>query len=96
MNPNLNQAKIKKISENISQIQNNQFINDSSKYKIKNINEEDNIKLYEINSKNINKKEVEKAFAEKGIKIYDVKENIDSILSSDKNNRILKFRIKVK
>ena len=46
MNPNLNQAKIKKISENISQIQNNQFINDSSKYKIKNNNEEDNIKLY--------------------------------------------------
>ena len=93
MNPNLNQAKIKKISENISQIQNNQFINDSSKYKIKNNNEEDNIKLYEINSKNINKKEVEKAFAEKGIKIYDVKENIDSILSSDKNNRIT-FKIR--
>ena len=74
-------------------MQNNQFLNDSAKYKIKNNNAEDNIKLYEINSKNINKKEVEKAFAEKGIKIYDVKENIDSILSSDKNNRIT-FKIR--
>ena len=93
MNPDLNQAKIKKISEGISQMQNNQFINDYSKYKIKNNNTEDNIKLYEINSKDLNKKEVEKAFAEKGIKIYDVKENIDSILSSDKNNRIT-FKIR--
>ena len=93
MNPDLNQAKIKKISEGISQIQGNQFLNDSSKYKIKNTNADDNIQLYEINSKNINKKEVEKAFAEKGIKIYDVKENIDSILSSEKNNRIT-FKIR--
>ena len=93
MNPDLNQAKIKKISENIAQMQNNQFLNDSAKYKIKNNNAEDNIKLYEINSKDINKKEIEKAFADRGIKIYDVKENIDSIFSSDNNNRIT-FKIR--
>ena len=93
MNPDLNQAKIKKISENIAQMQNNQFLNDSAKYKIKNNNAEDNIKLYEINSKDINKKEIERAFADRGIKIYDVKENIDSIFSSDNNNRIT-FKIR--
>ena len=93
MNPDLNQAKIKKISENISQIQGNQFINDSSKYKIKNNNNEDNIKLYEINSKDISQKEIEKAFAEKGIKIFDFKEDIDSIFGNKKNNRIT-FKIR--
>ena len=93
MNPDLNQAKIKKISENISQLQGNQFINDSSKYKIKNNNNEDNIKLYEINSKDINQKEIERAFAEKGIKIFDIKEDIDSIFGNKKNNRIT-FKIR--
>ena len=92
MNPDLNQAKIKKISENIAQMQNNQFLNDSAKYKIKNNNAEDNIKLYEINSKDINKKEIERAFADRGIKIYDVKENIDSIFSSDNNRITFKIR----
>ena len=84
--------KIKKISENIAQMQNNQFLNDSAKYKIKNNNAEDNIKLYEINSKDINKKEIERAFADRGIKIYDVKENIDSIFSSDNNRITFKIR----
>ncbi len=48
MYSDLNQAKIKKISENISQIQGNQFVDDSSKYKQKNNNNE--AKTYEINS----------------------------------------------
>ena len=87
-NPDLNEAKIKKISENISQIQGNQFINDSSKYKnIKN-NKEEDIKLFEINSNNVNKKDLERAFAERGIKIYEVKENNDSIFGNNKNNKI--------
>jgi hypothetical protein len=85
-NPDLNEAKIKKISENISQIQGDQFINKSSKFKIKNNN--DDIKSFEINSDNINQRELEKAFADKGIKIYDVKENTDSILGNIKNNKI--------
>ena len=85
-NPDLNEAKIKKISENISQIQGDQFINKSSKFKIKNNN--DDIKSFEINSDNINQRELEKAFADKGIKIYDVKENTDSILGNNKNNKI--------
>ena len=85
-NPDLNEAKIKKISENISHIQGDQFINKSSKFKIKNNN--DDIKSFEINSDNINQRELEKAFADKGIKIYDVKENTDSILGNNKNNKI--------
>ena len=85
-NPDLNEAKIKKISENISQIKGDQFINKSSKFKIKNNN--DDIKSFEINSDNINQRELEKAFADKGIKIYDVKENTDSILGNNKNNKI--------
>jgi len=93
INPEFNQAKIKKISENISQIQGNEFLNDSSKYKIKNNNAEDNIKLYEINAKNINQKEIERAFAEKGIRIYDVKEKVDSIFGVNKDNKIT-FKIR--
>ena len=93
INPEFNQAKIKKISENISQIQGNEFLNDSSKYKIKNNNTEDNIKLYEINAKNINQKEIERAFAEKGIRIYDVKEKVDSIFGVNKDNKIT-FKIR--
>ena len=85
-NPDLNEAKIKKISENISQIQGDTFINKSSKFKIKNNN--DDIKSFEINSDIINQRELEKAFADKGIKIYDVKENTDSILGNNKNNKI--------
>jgi len=90
-NPNFNEAKIKKISENISQIQGNQFVNDSSKYKIKNDYNENNIKLYEINSRNISQKEIERAFAQKGIKIYDVKEDSNAIFGT--NNKIT-FKIR--
>ena len=93
INPDLNEAKIKKISENISQIQGNQFLNDSSKYKIKNENDENNIKLYEISSKNLSSKEIERAFAQKGIKIYDVKEDSNAIFGANKNNKIT-FKIR--
>ena len=93
INPDLNDARIKKISENISQIQGNQFLNDSSKYKTKNKGNEDNIKLYEINSNNINKREIERAFAQKGIKIYDVKEDSEAIFGNNKNNKIT-FKIR--
>ena len=91
-NPNLNEAKIKKISENISQIQGNEFLNNSSKYKNKNSNNEDNIKLFEVNSKYIGKKEIERAFAQRGIKIYDVKEESDAIFINKDNKITFKIR----
>ena len=91
MYSDLNQAKIKKISENISQIQGNQFVDDSSKYKQKNNNNE--AKTYEINSDKINEKEIEKAFADKGLHIYDIKEGPTSILGNMKNNKIV-FKVR--
>ena len=93
INPDLNEARIKKISANISQIQGNQFLNDSSKYKRKVNNDEDNIKLFEINSNDINQKEIERAFAQKGIKIYDVKDDTNSIFGDYKKGRIT-FKIR--
>ena len=39
-----------------------------------------NINYDEINSDNINQRELEKAFADKGIKIYDVNNNVAKIL----------------
>ena len=93
MNPDYNEAKIKMISSNISQIQGNQFLNESSRYKIKNKYDEDNNKIYEINSKDINKEEIQRAFAQRGIKIYDVKEESDAIFGNNKNNKIT-FKIR--
>ena len=87
----LNQDKVKRISENISQIQGNQFVNNSSKYK-ENSNRNGVEKSYEINSNNINEREIEKAFAEKGIHIYDLREEI-SVTGNKKDNKII-FRLK--
>ena len=92
-NPNLNEAKIKRISENISQIQGNQFLNNSSKYRKVDNKNEDNIKLFEVNSKNLGKREIERAFAQRGIKIYDVKEESDAIFGVNKDNKIT-FKIR--
>ena len=91
MYSDLNQAKIKKISENISQIQGNQFVDDSSKYKQKNNNNE--AKTYEINSDKINEKEIEKAFADKGLHIYDIKDGPTSIMGNMKSNKIV-FKVR--
>ena len=87
----LNLAKIKKISENISQIQGNEFINNSSIYK-DNINKNGEIKTFEINNSKINEKEIEKAFADKGIHIYEIKEKDTSIMGNMKYNKIV-FKI---
>ena len=89
---NLNQDKIKKISENISQIQGNEFVNNSSIYKDKNnINNE--IKTFEINNISINEKEIEKAFADKGIHVYEIKEKDISVTGNIKDNKIV-FKIR--
>ena len=89
---NLNQSKIKKLSENVSEIQGNQFVNNSSKYKTHK-DFYNNFNTYEIHNKNINEKEIEKAFAEKGIHIYDVKEENISIIGNKKDNKIV-FKIR--
>ncbi len=89
---NLNQSKIKKLSENVSEIQGNQFVNNSSKYKTQK-DFYNNFKTYEIHNKNIDEKEIEKAFAEKGIHIYDVKEENISIIGNKKDNKIV-FKIR--
>ena len=89
---NLNQSKIRKLSENVSDIQGNQFVNNSSKYKTqKDFN--NSFKAYEIHNNNISEKEIEKAFAEKGIHIYDVKEENLSVMGNKKDNKIV-FKIR--
>ena len=88
----LNEAKIKKISENISQMQGNEFVNNSSIYKDKN-NKNDEIKTFEVNNSQINEKEIEKAFADKGIHIYEIKEKDTSVTGNIKDNKIV-FKIR--
>jgi len=86
---NLNHSQRKKLSENVSEIQGNHFVNDSSKYKTqKDFN--NSFKSFEIYNKNINEKDIEKAFAEKGIHIYDVKE--ESISAIGNNKIVFKIR----
>ena len=45
-----------------------------------------------INSKYIGKKEIERAFAQRGIKIYDVKEESDAIFINKDNKITFKIR----
>ena len=89
---NLNQSKIKKLSENVSEIQGNQFVNNTFKYKTQK-DFYNSFKTYEIHSKNINEKDIEKAFAEKGIHIYDVKEENLSVMGNKKDSKIV-FKIR--
>ena len=88
----LNQAKIKKISENVSQIQGNQFVDKSSKYKEKN-NQNNEVISYEINCNRIHEKEIEKAFANKGLHIYDIKEGPTSVMGNISDNKIV-FKVR--
>ena len=88
---NLNQAHIKKLSESVG----NLYVNKFSKYKTKNDFNND-FKIYEIqskNNKNVNEKEIEKAFAEKGIHIFDVREENLSVTGNKKGNKIV-FKIR--
>ena len=67
-------------------------MDNSSKYKeIKNKNNE--IKSYEKSSNLINEKEIEKAFADKGIHIYDIKEGSTSVMGNMNDNKIL-FKVR--
>ena len=48
--------------------------------------------IFEVNSKYIGKKEIERAFAQRGIKIYDVKEESDAIFINKDNKITFKIR----
>ena len=95
---NINFSKMKRISDNISQMQGNNFINQSNKNKINNdlINDEKK-HTYEIkttkNKKLISNNELEKHFANKGIHIYDVREKMGTILCNKNDNKI-EFKIR--
>ena len=97
----INFSKMKRISENISQMQGNQFINENNK----NINENNNNKIkndaeeltYEIksvkNKKLLTNNELEKKFANKGLHIYDIRENMGNLLNNKNDNKI-EFKIR--
>ena len=90
---NKNYAKIRKLSDNISQFQiegSNKVLNDIN-YNTENIR---GIK-YEIIQKNyinnyskITTEELEKKFAKKGLHIYDIKENMNSLMNNKNMNKI--------
>lgn len=90
---NKNYAKIRKFSDNISQFQiegSNKVLNDIN-YNTENIQ---GIK-YEIIQKNyinnyskITTEELEKKFAKKGLHIYDIKENMNSLMNNKNMNKI--------
>ncbi len=101
---NLNYSQMKRITDNISQFQGNQFISEISKNNYNN-NKENNIDnegftsdVYEIKLNKKNKKQfsnhdIEKKFADKGIHIYDIVEDGGSFLSN-KNDNIIAFKIR--
>ena len=90
---NKNYAKIRKLSDNISQFQiegSNKVLNDIN-YNTENIQ---GIK-YEIIQKNyinnyskITTEELEKKYAKKGLHIYDIKENMNSLMNNKNMNKI--------
>ena len=96
-------SRMKKISENISQMQGNKFINDNN-VNIKNRNMKNNYKnnrpnplTFEIKTRSKKKfmsnHEIEKAFANKGIHIYDLKEDMGTVLNCKDFNKVeLKVR----
>ena len=96
---NINYAKIRKLSDNISQFQiegNNKLLNDNN-YNSENI---EGIKYEIIQQKNKNNnyntitiEELEKKFAKKGIHIYDIEDNMNSLMNNKNFNKIT-FKIR--
>ena len=90
---NKNYAKIRKLSDNISQFQiegNNKVLNDIN-YNTKNIQgiKYEIIQKNDINNYNkITTEELEKKFAKKGLHIYDIKENMNSLMNNKNMNKI--------
>ena len=96
---NINYARIRKLSDNISQFQiegNNKLLNDNN-YNSENI---EGVKYEIIEQKNKNNnyntitiEELEKKFAQKGIHIYDIKDNMNSLMNNKNMNKIT-FKIR--
>jgi hypothetical protein len=87
----LNLTNIKKLSESVGNI----YAKNSLKKRTKNDFNND-FKTYEIQSKNninINEKEIAKAFAEKGIHIFDIRQENLSVTGNKKGNKIV-FKIR--
>jgi hypothetical protein len=91
---------MERISDNISQFQGDKFVKENninkSNKNFKNMSKKKNNNnegiTFEIKTKknkmNIPNLEIEKKFAEKGIHIYDIRENMDSVFHNKKNNKI--------
>ena len=98
---NVNFSKMKRISENISQMQGNKFLKENSKNYLNVQNHEsknnEEGKTYEIKStKNkvlISNKELEKHFANNGIHLYDLIEKAGSVFNNKNDNKI-EFKIR--
>lgn len=98
----INYSKMKRISENISQMQGNKFINENNNYNNKNINNNklksnDDDLTYELKTtkkkKLISNNELKKKFSKQGMHIYDLRENMGSVLNN-KNNNTIEFKIR--
>jgi hypothetical protein len=97
---NMNYSHMKRISDNISQFQGDKFVTENNYNKgnknFRNISKKKNNNNEGItleiktknNKKNISCHEIEKKFAENGIHIYDIRENMDSVFHNKKNNKI--------
>ena len=96
---NINYARIRKLSDNIAQFQiegNNKILNDNN-YNSENIQ---GIKYEIIQKKDksnnyytITNEELEKKFSKKGIHIYDIEENMNSLMNNKNFNKIT-FKIR--
>ena len=96
---NINYARIRKLSDNISQFQiegNDKLLNDNN-YNSENIQ---GIKYEIIQKKDksnnyytITNEELEKKFAKKGIHIYDIEDNMNSLMNNKNMNKIT-FKIR--
>lgn len=97
----INYSSMKRICDNISQMQGKKFINENNKKNknFRNINKKKNNEglSFELKTKKskrfISNNEIEKKFAEKGIHIYDIRENMDSIFHN-KNNYKIDFKVR--
>ena len=91
----LNVSKLKKFSSDVSQFQGSKFINDYFSKKNKIQNEEES--TYEVKTKlkgsSLDNKYIEKKFAEKGLHIYNLKEDINSLMGNKEKGN-LSFIIK--
>ena len=100
---NINYPKMKKICDNISQYEisdifdNKKMIDEPENYNLNNI-KTISFEIFERKNRNnfinINKEEIIKRFAKKGIHVYDIEENNMKLLMNDKTMNIINFKIR--